>query len=227
MNKLILSIAGISIVGFLAYTNSQDNTNHSQSSVAKNTKQEKPLTDEDASNLLAFNEQTSDASKPSSKTSNSTIATKSTNFDNFLSSDAFKNTNNLNNAFVLSDNQLSSKSIETVFSGKDFGKAIEVIQELEKDSDSWQREDALREQLTSLLGNKFQSETYSCNGRLCLIKFDYELSDINEDTLNKISDFGSNYTFSKYTKNDNDLMTYKGLFIKTDDPSKMVWDLNN
>lgn len=234
MNKALLLITTISIAGILVFVSSQSNSNNSQSSVNQNAVQEKLLLDDEISSLPSHSEKTHSPDPETSSTAMlrngnaETILEEKNNYSNsFLNSGALKSTHSLNNAFVISGNQISSKAIEAVFSDNDFARLIEVAQELEKDSDSWGREDALREQVTTLLGDRFQSEIYSCNGKICMIKLDYKSSDVNEDILHKISDFGSNYTFSKLSKNESDGMTYKGVFIKTDDPSNMILSLNN
>lgn len=142
-------------------------------------------------------------------------------FDIFLESEVFKSTQKLDNGFISSENIISRKSVETVFGNGDYSKIIEAVYLLEKDSISLEREDALRNHLFDLIGNKYHSENYSCNGKLCFIELTYLSSEVTEEQLSNISDFGSNYAFSSFSPTTNDEMIYRGLYIATDDPSTM------
>jgi len=146
--------------------------------------------------------------------------------DEFLTSRMFESQQHLNEAFLPSEKVISKPTLEMIFSAKDFSKVIDRIRSIEKDYKSLAREEALQEKIYNLMGSKFYSEKYSCSGKICIIEFNYDSSQIENSQLESISDFGSNYSFSNFTQLANGEMKYKGLYIETDDPTSMSFNIN-
>ena len=161
---------------------------------------------------------------------NETVKNKtSTKIEQLLNSAAFESPKNVDDSFVSSENLIYKSTLETIFASKDFTKVIDKIMLIDKDHKSLAREEALYKKvsdLSNITGSKFYSEKYSCSGRICIIEFNYNNSEIDQAQLSNISDFDSNYSFSSFSQSDNGEMIYRGIYIETDDPSSLKLSLN-
>ncbi|WP_236596536.1 hypothetical protein [Pseudoalteromonas sp. GCY] len=64
-------------------------------------------------------------------------------------------------------------------------------------------------------------ETFKCAARVCMLELVVG-SDSNTDVLSNMSEFDKNYSFQSKQTNEYGETTFKGLYIATDDPSKLT-----
>jgi len=142
--------------------------------------------------------------------------------DEFLASSAFDTPSNFDNAFISVTNVVSSSTLKTVITAKDFSKIIDKVNLLDKDHASVQREELLYKEFSDLIGDKFYSENFACSDKVCLIEFNYDETQTTKKQLHQIRSFSKNHSFSNFSPSKNGDMVYRGVYIATDDPSKLT-----
>lgn len=142
--------------------------------------------------------------------------------DEFLASSAFDTPSSFDDAFISATNVVSSSTLKTVITAKDFSKIIDKVNLLDKDHESVQREELLYKEFSHLIGDKFYSENFTCSGKICLIEFNYDETQTTKKQLHQIRSFSKNHSFSSFSPSNNDDMIYRGIYIATNDPSKLT-----
>lgn len=153
---------------------------------------------------------------------NTSIIKQQSNLDKFLASNAFNTPSDFDNAFISADDIISQSTLHTVIAAEDFSRIINKMNSLDKDHTSLERESLLYKKFSDLIGQKFYAENYACSGKICLIEFNYDDSETSEEQLHQIRGFSKNHSFSNFSSSANDDMIYRGIYIATDDPSKMT-----
>jgi len=181
------------------------------------TQQQKTVTSSSSIESNKPNEKVTDQKKTQTETAKLQLK-----IDEFLASSAFDTPSNFDDAFISATNVVSSSTLKTVIAAKDFSKIIDKVNLLDKDHESVQREELLYKEFSDLIGDKFYSENFTCSGKVCLIEFNYDETQTTEKQLHQIRSFSKNHSFSSFSPSNNDDMVYRGIYIATDDPSKLT-----
>ncbi|MCH8492675.1 MAG: hypothetical protein LAT53_05515 [Idiomarina sp.] len=225
--KLSILGGGIVLIGLIYYTSGYFNNADSsavRSDVATQNQQSNALAsgpDVVSDRSISTDKQSSSGSVLSSHEESADADSKElSESDDFLASDAFASPENLNRAFVDANGVVNSRSLNHVFQQEDLNQIVNRIRDSGHDEVSMEREGLLYQQLADALGAKVLQSNHACSGNICAVTIQ-SIDEISTDELSEFARFDTNYSFTNTQVNDVGEVTVFGIYIATDDPSRL------
>ncbi|WP_095497432.1 hypothetical protein [Paraferrimonas haliotis] len=129
------------------------------------------------------------------------------------------NSEELYQAFFDSSGRVKRSALNDFFVEQDVHAFIEMMQSFDETQTSSEREVLLSQELTSL-DLPINAEELRCRSGLCVLTFNY--TQLNQEQVSEIASFDSNYAFTVQVSPSSVEKRFKGIYLKTDDPTKLT-----
>ncbi|WP_024609860.1 hypothetical protein [Pseudoalteromonas sp. TB64] len=124
------------------------------------------------------------------------------------------------------DKEVLSRSSVDNFFIDDISKALTYMEKVDYSEDSQLRKDTLEQFIIDELKDvQIFDQKSDCAGKVCIIEMTYSSNSDNE-SINKLSNFAKNYAFESFKTNENGDNVLKAIYIATDDPSQLSFEIN-
>ncbi|WP_394201283.1 hypothetical protein [Shewanella waksmanii] len=137
-----------------------------------------------------------------------------------LSKEIFLDGESFTNAFYIEPNVISKKMLIKLLTTDDIHQVISKISAIPPSQASTDREYQLTQGLKAFKQTNFYAESYACSGKVCAISFNYD--QLNDDEVNQFGHFSKNHPFTTTSENEFGEKQFIGVYIATDDPSKLT-----
>ncbi|OKY28067.1 hypothetical protein [Thalassotalea sp. PP2-459] len=142
-------------------------------------------------------------------------------YKKFLNQEKFRSNTTVDSVYLDDSEVVQQKAIFKSLINNDFSLLVEKLDSIKESKQAFEREMKIQHYLTNSLDFTHYNEKYSCAGKVCAVTFIFE-NKSNKKQLESFGDFDSNFSFGNFSINESGENVYKGVFIKTDDPSKLA-----
>jgi len=100
------------------------------------------------------------------------------------------------------------------------------MEKVDYSEDSQLRKDTLEQFIIDELKDvQIFDQKSDCAGEVCVMEMTYSSNSDNK-SINKLSNFAKNYAFESFKTNENGDNVLKAIYIATDDPSQLSFEIN-